>query len=364
MTAAAPLWPPSKAPMIKHTASPDPVRALVIEDDDAVRTVLVRFLGSRGFVAESAQSGPAALQLLRQGRFHLALCDVHMPGFSGVMVVREALSIDPDLAFVMLTGATDAGTATEALSAGAFDYLMKPIDWTALEQSINRALHKRRLLSEQRRVDEMIRDEVEAQTVQLRAMSVSVVEALVNAMEAKDVYLRGHSQRTAALAASIAETLSLDADTVEAVRLAGRLHDVGRIAISEGILHKPAALTAAEFDEVRAHVRIGMEILSPMAHLGPVLDYVQDHHEHWDGSGYPRGLAGEQISIGGRILCAADAFDALTSKRAYREAISNVEAVEHLSGHSGTLLDPRVFEALHRVVQRRKSLTFIDELHG
>jgi putative nucleotidyltransferase with HDIG domain len=190
---------------------------------------------------------------------------------------------------------------------------------------------------------------------------VSVAETLVTAMEAKDVYLRGHSQRVAELAASVAAELALDADTVETVRLAGRLHDVGKIGTREAVLNKPGRLTPEEFEHIKEHVRIGLEILSPLKHLGAVLDYVGDHHEHFDGSGYPRGRCGEEISLGGRILTAADAFDALTSTRAYRGAMTREETVAHLeNGYVGTLLDPHVYDALCAVVRGRKALVFFD----
>jgi putative nucleotidyltransferase with HDIG domain len=217
----------------------------------------------------------------------------------------------------------------------------------------------------------MIREEValrtaelEAEKHSLRTLTVNVAETLINAMEAKDVYLRGHSQRVAELAASMAEELGLDADTVEHVRLAGRLHDVGKIGIRESILNKPGALTPEEFDHIKAHVRIGMEILSPLKHIGLALQFVQDHHEHFDGKGYPQGLSGETISIGGRILVAGDAFDALTSRRAYREPMSQDDTLAYLRRLSGTLLDPAVCAALESVIGRQKSLIFIDEVYG
>jgi putative nucleotidyltransferase with HDIG domain len=184
-------------------------------------------------------------------------------------------------------------------------------------------------------------------------------------MEAKDVYLRGHSARVAELAASVAEQLGLGADAVEQVRLAGRLHDVGKIGIRESVLNKPGRLTPEEFAHVQDHVRIGMEILAPLHHLGPVLEFVRDHHEHWNGTGYPRGLRGGEISIGGRILAAADAFDALTSKRAYRDPMDPAAVVQYLAAHAGALLDPAVYDVLRAVVLSRKSLAlnFIDDVH-
>jgi putative nucleotidyltransferase with HDIG domain len=180
-------------------------------------------------------------------------------------------------------------------------------------------------------------------------------------MEAKSVYLRGHSHRVADLAASMAQELGLSAAAVENVRLAGRLHDVGKIGIRETVLDKPGSLTAEEFDHVKEHVRIGMEILAPLKHMPVVLEYVHDHHEHFDGSGYPRGIAGEDITIGGRILAACDAYDALTSVRAFRGAMDSEATLNHLAVSVGELLDPAIFLVLKRVVQRRKTLTFLDE---
>jgi HD-GYP domain-containing protein (c-di-GMP phosphodiesterase class II) len=161
---------------------------------------------------------------------------------------------------------------------------------------------------------------------------------------------------------SIADTMGLDADTIEAVRLAGRLHDVGKIGIREHVLDKPDRLTPEEFDHVKDHVRIGMEILAPLKHLGVVLDYIRDHHEHYDGLGYPNGVAGEHISLGGRILAAADAFDALTSKRAYRDPMTPRETIDYLGEQTGTLLDSAVYDALREVVLRGKTLVFIDDV--
>ena len=342
-------------------------RVLVVDDEEGIRRALGKFLKTRGFDVVTAETGVEALEQLEQRGFVLMLCDVRMPGLSGVEVVPRALQLDSELAIMMLTAVNDAPTATESLSHGAMDYLMKPVELADLEVAIERALHKRALLIEQRRVERLIREEVAQRTEELerekdalRNLTVSVAETLINAMEVKDVYLRGHSQRVAALAASMAEELGMSPDGVEHVRLAGRLHDVGKIGTREAVLNKPGALTAEEFAHVKEHVRIGMEILAPLKHLGEALAYVQDHHEHWDGTGYPRGLKTTQISIGGRILAAADAFDALTSKRAYREPMEPTATIEFLKDHVGRLLDPEVYAALQRVVSRRKTLTFID----
>ncbi len=361
------------APAVGRTrsrAQGAPRRLLVVDDEASIAHALSRYLTSRGFHVDTAASGQDSLTLLAENRFELMLCDVRMPGLSGLDVVPRALQLDPDLAILMLTGVNDAPTATGALAMGALDYLVKPVELPDLQEAIERALHRRDLEIDRRTVERMIREEVATRTEELerekqalRAMVVGTVEALVNAMEAKDIYLRGHSQRVSELSASIAAELGLDVDTVEYVRMAARIHDIGKIGIQESILNKPGALTPEEFDHVKDHVRIGMEILAPLKPLGQALQYVEDHHEHWDGQGYPAGKAGADISIGGRILAAADAFDALTSQRAYRDPRSPRDTVRYLAARAGDLLDPRVYAALSNVILRRKSLvaSFIED---
>ena len=359
---------PRVTSIFRAAGEPAQQRVLVVDDEVSVRDALARFLRTRGFDTVTAESGMAALARLTQESFDIMLCDVRMPEMDGLEIVPRALQINRDLAVLMLTGVNDASTATVALSQGAMDYLLKPIELQELEHAIERASHRRHLEIQRRNVERLIREEVVIRTSELERekatlndLTVGIAQTLINAMEAKDVYLAGHSQRVAELAASVAETLGLDADDVENVRLAGRLHDVGKIGIREDDINKPGPLTAEEFAHVKDHVRIGIEILQPLRHIPQALEYVQDHHEHFDGSGYPRGVAGDDISIGGRILAACDAFDAITSRRAFRAAKDPRETIAYLEAYVGRLLDPMVFAALKRVVLRRKTLTFIDE---
>jgi len=308
---------------------------------------------------ETAESGDAALAALRESRFSVMVCDLRMPGVGGLTVVPRALEIDHDLGIIMLTAVNDATSATDALSSGAFDYLTKPVELMDLQAAVERALVRRLRAMERRAVDRLIREEVAARTIDLereksalRELTVSIAETLINAMEAKDVYLRGHSHRVAEVGAAIALELGLDVAHVELVRIAGRLHDVGKIGIREAVLNKNGPLTHEEFAHVKDHVRIGMDILAPLQHLGDALDFIQDHHEHWNGHGYPRGIAGEDITLGGRILTAADAFDALTSKRAYRDPMTPAATLDYLRTQTGRLLDPRAYDALGAVIRR------------
>jgi response regulator RpfG family c-di-GMP phosphodiesterase len=334
-------------------------RILIVDDEETIRLALRKFLRSRGYEVEVAGSGELALEALDNGSFSLMLCDVRMPGMTGVQLVPQARAKDEELAIIMLTAVNDAATATEALSSGASDYLMKPVELADLQQAVDRALRKRGELIEQRRLDKLIRQEVALRTAELerekealRMMSVNIAETLINAMEAKDLYLRGHSQRVSELAGQLAEEMGLEETMREDLKIAGRLHDVGKIGIREEILNKPGRLTPEEFEHVKQHVQIGLDILAPLSHLRTPLNYVEHHHERWDGTGYPRSLAAEDIPLGARILCAADTFDALTSKRAYRDPLAPVAALQHLRVDVGKQFDPAVYDALVRVVNR------------
>jgi response regulator RpfG family c-di-GMP phosphodiesterase len=333
---------------------------LIVDDEESVRRSFATILGRNGYIVDTAPSGEMAIEALGREQFSVVLCDIRMPGVTGLQVLRHARALDPQVALIVMSGVDDAATAQAALRAGASEYLTKPVERDALVTAVARALAERE--AQQQRTALAIRDAVAARTAALehektalKNLSVTMIESLVRAMEARDPYLRGHSQRMSALAAEIAAKLDLDKETQEGVRLAARVADVGKIGTRESVLHKPGPLTPDEYDHVQDHVRIGVEILSPLEHLGPVLDYVRDHHEHYDGSGYPRAVERDSISVGGRIIAAADAFVALTSRRSYREPMSSTQAIQHLRKYSGRLLDPTMFEALTQVIGARAS---------
>jgi putative two-component system response regulator len=332
---------------------------LVVDDEQPLRESLARYLRGRGFVVDLAADGSEAIAALERHRFAIIVCDIRMPGMDGIEVAKRAAATDGDLAIVMLTAVNDAQKATAALQAGALDYLLKPMELDDFGRAVDRALRRRELLIDQRRVERVIREEVGQRTAELerekatlRELSVGVVESLVTAMEAKEPYFRGQSARVAQLAAAIATELGLPERVVEHIRLAGRLRDIGRIGVREDVLNKAGTLTDEELEHIREHLLISVEILSPLEHLGPVIAFVQEHHERWDGAGYPRGLKGSEISIGGRILAAADAFNALTSPRPHRAPVSPERAAAFMESLSGTLLDPQVYQALCRTLAR------------
>lgn len=339
---------------------PERKRVLIVDDEDTIRLALARFLQTRGYDVDTASSGAAALDQVTPGHYAVMICDVRMPGMTGLELLPQVTERDPDLGIMMLTAVNDAPTAAESLSLGAMEYLMKPIELGELQLAVERVLHRRNFALERRNVERIIRDEVDRRTVTLRQDRQMALEAAfqpvilaVVAFETKDPYFVGMSDRVAALAYEIAANVGLAAERCERIALAGRIHDVGRLALRDAILGKAGPLTADEFEHIKEHVPRSLEILAPLPQHSDVLDAVADHHEHWNGTGYPRGVSGKAISIGGRILCAADAFVALTSMRPHRGALSPDETVAYLTTQAGTLLDPDVFESLSAVVTGR-----------
>src|SRR5207237_264419 len=240
-----------------------------------------------------------------------------------------------------------------------------------LGRAVQRALKRREMLLENRHLNQWLKEEVTTRTAELHResqklerISVATLGALVNALEAKDPYMRGHSARIADLSATIAHQLGLPEEQVEQVRIAGRLHDIGKIGTREAVLNKDGPLTPDVFELVRQHVVIGSQILAPLAHLGIIIGGVRSHHERWDGNGHPDGLRGEAIPIAARIVAAAEVYDALSTSRPYQDKMTPERAVERMTDLAGTVLDPRMFEALAAVVARRRTLVFLDEGGG
>ena len=353
------------------TGHPGIVSVLVVDDEEPIRNALRKYLKQQQFEVHTAGSGDEALQQLRLHKVALMLSDIRMPGTSGVDLVPQALEIEPDLAILMLTAVNDATSAALCMQRGAMDYLTKPIELADLGRAVQRALKRREMQLESRHLNQWLKEEVTTRTAELQRernrlerVSTATLEALINALEAKDPYLRGHSARVADLSANIAAEIGLAGEDVDRIRMAGRLHDLGKIGTREAVVNKEGPLTADEFEHVKQHVIIGAQILAPLVHLGDVVEMVRSHHERWDGSGYPAGLRGEEIPLGGRIIAAAEVFDALTTARPYQEKMTPEQAVERIEDLSGTVLDPRVLTGLRGIVERRQTLIFLDEDQG
>jgi putative two-component system response regulator len=345
-----------------------PVTLLVVDDEEAIRSAVRKYLVLQGYEVAVAASGEEALAILQRQKVTAVLLDVNLPGTNGIDLVPRILEIDPTVALLMLTAVNDATSAALCMQRGALDYLIKPIDLTHLGRAVRRALERRHAMLEGQQATQRFNEEVAhrvaergaEQTTQER-ISVATLEALVNALEAKDPHLRGHSVRVADLSASVAAYLGRPDEEVEAIRAAGRLHDIGKIGIREEILNKQGPLSDEEYEHVKQHVLVGSQILAPLVHLRDVIAFVRSHHERWDGFGYPDRLAGEAIPLGARIIGAAEVFDALTTSRPYQEKMAPARAVERMRDLVGTAIDPAVHEALEAVVSRRQALVFLDD---
>ena len=346
-----------------------PISLLVVDDEEPIRNALKKFLTQQGYDVTTASSGDEALRVLQRQKIACMLLDVRMPGRSGIDVVPQVIELEPSIAVLMLTAVNDATTAALCMQRGAMDYLTKPIDLSDLARAILRAIRRRDSMLEQQHLNQWLKEEVAVRTAELRReraklerLSVATLEALVNALEAKDPYLRGHSARVADQGAMIAAELGMNEDGVEAVRMAGRLHDIGKIGIREEILTKEGPLTTEEYEQVKAHVVVGSQILAPLAHLGDIIAFVRSHHERWDGQGYPDKLQGEAIPMGARILAAAEIYDALTTSRPYQEKMPPDVAVERMRDLAGSVIDQKIYRALEAAVKRRQALVFLDDV--
>jgi len=348
--------------------TPGPLSALVVDDEEPIRQALKRFLGQQKFETYTAASGDEALQQLRKHKVALMLCDIRMPGTSGIDLVPQALEVEPNLAILMLSAVNDATSAALCMQRGAMDYLTKPIELADLGRAVQQAMKHRDELLQTRQFTQWVREEaaeVQRERLRLERVSVATLEALVNVLEAKDPYLRGHSTRVADLAATLAAHLGLNDEEIEQIRIAGRLHDIGKIGTRDAVMEKQGPLTPEEYEHVKQHVIIGSQILAPLApltQLGQIIGAVRSHHERWDGSGYPDGLRGGDIPLAARIIGAAEIYDALSTTRPYQERLTPEQAAERMSQLSGSVLDPEVFEALAAVVARRSTLVFLDEV--
>jgi putative nucleotidyltransferase with HDIG domain len=344
------------------------VTLVVVDDEEAIRSSVRKYLVHEGYEVATAATGDEALGLLQRRKVTGMLLDVNLPGISGIDLVPQVLELEPNLALIMLTAVNDATSAALCMQRGALDYLIKPIDLPVLGRAIQNALRRRDTMLEGQQINQWLKEEVALRVAERRLeqaaqerISVATLEALVNALEAKDPHLRGHSARVADLSASVAAQMGCSDEVVEAIRTGGRLHDIGKIGIREEILNKQGPLTDAEFEHVKQHVLVGSQILAPLVHLKDVITFVRSHHERWDGAGYPDRLAGEAIPLGARIIGAVEIYDALTTSRPYQEKMPPEIAVERMRDLIGNMLDPAVHEALASVIGHRQALVFLDD---
>jgi putative nucleotidyltransferase with HDIG domain len=351
--------PPPMSPMsMRMSCAPlraRPARLLVADDDAAVRSVLEELLCAE-YECEAVGSGEEALGLLKSGEFQLVVSDIAMSGMSGLELSARVRELSPDTLVIVVSGSQDIESAVEALRAGAFDYIVKPFDLEHLRFAVRRALEHQRLLAARRDYETYLERMIERRTEELDGALRScensyrmTLKALVAALETRDLETHGHSERVVNFSLRLGRELGLDAEQMRSLEFGSLLHDIGKIGVPDAILRKPAKLTEEEWVRMREHPLHGQKILRGIEFLEGAARVVAQHHEKWDGSGYPLGLKGEEIDLCARIFAVADAFDAMVSDRVYRAGRPYEAALEELETCAGIQFDPRVVEAFRRV---------------
>jgi putative nucleotidyltransferase with HDIG domain len=320
----------------------------VVDNDRTSGTLNGGILKGVGYKVRQFGTPQEALSELRKSSPTILVTDFAMGGMSGLELAQAAQEHDPDIAVILLTGSGDEATAQAALRMGVADYIKKPPEPEALKRSVQRAFHKRAADEHHRALVVWMKEELERRAKAIREVTVSTLASLANALDARSPHFHGHSKAVAMQAAAIAHALDADEDEVEAVRIAGLLHDVGMMAIPDSLVHKPGSLTPEELSIIRSHCDRGVEILEPMKHLGHSIRYVHEHHERWDGSGYPLGKKGDEISLGGQIVGISEAWVAILESRAYRVANSRDEGLEIIESKKGAWFSTDVTDALRR----------------
>lgn len=332
-------------------------RILVVDDEETIREIVTSMLTSANYKCRQARSGVEALALLDSGEeFELMLSDLMMAELDGIGLLERTKEKFPDMPVVMVTAVHDISVALGAIRNGAYDYLLKPFEREQLLATVRRALENRRLKLENRAYQTNLESLVAARTDQLRLANTQLekamsnlersyditLEALGDALDLKDAETEGHSKRVTAFTIAIARQMGLPAEQVRIIARGAFLHDIGKMAIPDAILRKPGALNSDETAIMREHCYRGYQILKKIPFLAEASDIVYSHQEKYDGTGYPRGLKGDQIPLGARIFAIADTLDAITSDRPYRPAQSVAAARKEIEVWSARQFDPEV----------------------
>lgn len=329
----------------------DPDHILVVDDEEAIREVVSTMLESRGYRCTAVSNGRSAQEFVRKETPDLVLSDMIMPEMDGIKLLDWLRSYDPEVPVIMVTAIHDISTALEAIRRGAYDYILKPFEKDQLYHGVGRALQHRRLVIENREYQINLQQKVDEQTAQLQTAFVQLeqsyddtLEALGSALDLKDAETEGHCQRVTAFTISIAKTVPVPLNYLPILARAAFLHDIGKMAIPDSILRKPGPLDNDEKQIMRTHCEVGYNVLTRIPFLRDAAEIVLAHQEFFDGTGYPRGLRGEQIPLGARIFSIADALDAMISDRPYRRALSMAHAREEIQRCAGTQFDPKIVE--------------------
>jgi len=322
--------------------SPEHFHIMVVEDEELVRDMIRQHIKRAGYKCTIARSGTEALKIMAgdSKKADIIITDIRMPGINGIELTKEVKeNYDSDV--IVMTGFAEDFDYEKVIEIGASDFFQKPINTKELLLRLKRVLKERILLTERNRADKELKKHIE----KLQNAQEQTVAALASTAEIRDPYTSGHQKNVTKLACCIAESMGLSEDLIKGLRIAGLLHDIGKISVPAEILSKPGKITKDERNIIKNHCRVGYDILKGIEFQWPVAEIVLQHHERMDGSGYPLGLQGEKILLEARILAVADVIEAMSSHRPYRAALGLDEALEEIRKNRGSLFDPVVVDA-------------------
>lgn len=348
----------SPRPAGASEGSPRPRSVLIVDDENTVRELMQRWLEAGGYSVTAAATAEEAL-----GRLELdappavALCDIRMPGHDGLWLAERIRQRYPETAVIMATGVRDVGPAVESLRNGVIDYLTKPFGRDRLGEAVSRGLEWHLSAWDVRRWRESLEQELEIRRARLtdavtalRIDSDYALDAMIAMLTLSDRDAYSHAYRVAALSLSMGRVLGLEEPDLVCLEHAALLHDIGKLAMPEAIMRKPAPLTAEEQALVRTHPAIACELAAKVPYLAASSDIIRDVHERMDGLGYPRSVPAAEVSLAARIISMAEAYDTMTRARVFRDAIPPAAAVLELARCSGSQFDPAVLDAFRRVI--------------
>ncbi len=344
---------------------------LLLEDDTLSRFLREELIIKGGYLVSFQGSAQDAFAALKQDTFDLIISHYGLSDMEGGALIKELKRLDPSSVIVTLLDREDPAAVEEIARLGVYDFLAKPINFEKLFFLIRKGIELHQLLLAQHKLTHILQEQnanlqkqntllskrIEESTKNLtklyedlRMTYLRTIRVLAQAIDARDHYTHSHSQNVAKYSVAVANELRLSAKDIETIREASELHDLGKIGIQDSILLKPAKLEPQEWEEIKKHPQIGAQILEPLTFLNAVTELVRQHHEHFDGSGYPSGRKGEDILLGARILHLADAYESMTSARSYRKIpLSKEAAIEEIRRNAGSQFDPRVVDAFLKI---------------
>jgi putative two-component system response regulator len=334
-------------------------KVLVVDDEPHIRRILARWLTEAGYRCDQAADGSELWAYLQTNTAELVTLDVNMPGQNGLELLPQIKQLTPDTEVIMLTARGEANTVIDALTHGAYGYLLKPVERDEFLFQTRKALERRELLIERRAYTKQLEERVRQQTVAIRHAHEETILRLVCASQYRDEETGAHIRRTGLHSELMASVLGWPADRIETIRMAAPMHDVGKIGVPDAILRKPAKLTEAEFEIMKTHTTIGAAMLegSESAILQMGREIALCHHERWDGRGYPRGLSGADIPESARILALVDVYDALSHDRVYRKAMPEDEVLALMEKGAGSHFDPSLYSVLSAILPELRRIS-------